>query len=78
MAEKKTTDELIQSYLEEEYPNREGIEISIYRLNGDSIFIEFSYLPRYDWAIDHRDYDNEIKISLLDYLTWLYNNPKTN
>lgn len=75
MTEKKTTYELIQRYIEEKYPNREGIEISSYRLNGDTIFIEFSYLPRYDWAKDARAYDNEETVSLLDYLTWLHNNP---
>lgn len=68
------TVELIEKFLISIIGRKHQLNIVEYKLDGSSIFIEYSYNPQYDWDLTYISYGNEERIDLLDYITFLYTN----
>lgn len=68
----KTTDGLIEKFLQLKYEDRVKFEIEYFELNGSYIFVRYTYF--YEWDLDSKypEYEDE-KIELLDYITFIYN-----
>lgn len=60
----KTTWELIEDYLISIKPSYDDIKLQDYSLDGSIIRVIFSYCEHYEMKED---------LSLLDYITWIYN-----
>lgn len=68
-----TTFELIEKYVKANLLYEKEQTIDDYSINGSVITIVYSY--QYDWSEDRMDrsYNNIITVSLLDYITFVFN-----
>jgi hypothetical protein len=74
------TRDLLEKFLREKYLKEEtsytDITLDDYEINGSVIELTYSYKPNYDWKKDYISYDNTMRIYILDYITWVYNQCK--